>query len=269
MAKRRKRRKTKRQTFDEIMTYLNENTSTLPLDQVEYLTEEIAKIATEAKGLAFQEVIKSTRLKNMKFSINTAPDDFTVQWARDYTGKLITNLTETSKRGIAEYIATGIHNSKKVKTVTAEIRRLLESAPNGLTQQQARKLARIRQEAIDQGKTDAQVARIVFQERKRMYQQRAETIARTEMARALSEGKRAQALRMGASRKRSISKRDNRVSELCRFIERQRWIPIDQDYPEFDGVSSSGVPNHINCRCREVFRTPKTTQKALEAIYGL
>jgi hypothetical protein len=74
---------------------------------------------------------------------------------------------------------------------------------------------------------------------------RRETIARTESAKAVSEGDLLDAKNEGAQFKIWQTTNDDRVSDECEANEAAGPIPIDEAFP--GGVDTA--PQHPNCRC--------------------
>jgi hypothetical protein len=79
---------------------------------------------------------------------------------------------------------------------------------------------------------------------------RAETIARTEIAKSLGEGSRQAAVHQGRDEKKwQLGAGD--ACDICSENDTGEWLPIDDAFPSGDKAS----PAHPNCRCNVVYRT--------------
>lgn len=96
-------------------------------------------------------------------------------WASQRSGELITEMTDFTKGAIREMIADGLSRGVAPRQLAKEIRNAV-----GLRSDQVKRLSKLREE----GKTPAQLTRAI----KKMRNQRALLIARTETMRAANEG---------------------------------------------------------------------------------
>jgi len=78
---------------------------------------------------------------------------------------------------------------------------------------------------------------------------RAETVARTETATALGQGKRAAAVDQGRDQKMWQANPD--ACADCQENETGDWLPIDESFPSGDDT----IPAHPNCECAVQYRT--------------
>lgn len=80
---------------------------------------------------------------------------------------------------------------------------------------------------------------------------RADMVARTETAEALSEGGHQAAVQQGRDEKRWVTQGDDRVEADCLANEAAGWIPIDDLFP----TGKFRTPQHVRCRCKTSWRT--------------
>lgn len=106
---------------------------------------------------------------------------------------------------------------------------------------------------IEDGKqgllTNAEITQLIDESFDNISKFRAETIARTELANAVSTIELETMRRSGVQRKRWITVLDDRVSERDRPMHGQE-VGISADFVSpFDGWTGQSPPSHPNCRC--------------------
>jgi hypothetical protein len=147
---------------------------------------------------------------------------------------------ETMGNTIARGIAEGLN--------PRDIAQDLEMV-QGLDSNRARRLDKFVADQAAQGIDGPELARRAERERERLLRDRRETIARTESARAVSEGDMADAMNQGVKYKVWQTTGDDRVSDECQENEAAGPIPIVESFPS--GVDT--VPAHPLCRCSVSF----------------
>jgi HK97 family phage portal protein len=80
---------------------------------------------------------------------------------------------------------------------------------------------------------------------------RATTVARTETAISLGQGKRAVALEDGSNEKHWVTQGDENVDEICQENEARGWISANDAFPS----GHDTIPAHPDCNCTVVYRT--------------
>jgi hypothetical protein len=148
---------------------------------------------------------------------------------------------ETLGQALSQGIAEGLG--------PRDIARRLEGV-QGLDPQRASSFEKFRADLEQNGDlTDAQIAKREEAEFQRLLSDRRETIARTESAKAVSEGDILEARNSKAKYKVWQTTGDGAVSEECQANEAAGPIPIEDSFP--GGVDT--VPQHPNCRCAVSF----------------
>lgn len=141
--------------------------------------EKVVKIAkargsfisgSSSRGLSRQ--IRANNVIDMAFDLQNPRVLF---WASQRAGELITEMTDFTKGAIREMIADGLSRGVAPRVLAKEIRNAV-----GLRSDQVKRLSKLREE----GKTPVQLTRAI----KKMRNQRALLIARTETMRAANEG---------------------------------------------------------------------------------
>lgn len=172
-------------------------------------------------------------------------------WAAKEAGTLIREITEDQRATVRDYVERASGGDGTVTQVARGLRDVV-----GLTSQQAGWVENFRNREIlaqmNTGKTydQAYAASEAATERyqKRIHRYRTETIARTEIIRASSEG-RQEAWRQGIeegfisrfAQKQWLAEFD--ACQICLDLEALGPIPITSDFPEGE------PPAHPNCRC--------------------
>jgi SPP1 gp7 family putative phage head morphogenesis protein len=173
----------------------------------------------------------------------------------------IQGITAETDKAIREIIARGLREGIHPRKLAGEIKQIV-----GLTARQAEAVAKYRVRLEKEGRKPDQVERMTTKFANRKLRGRAETIARTEVIRAQSEGRRLQWERQVSEGRLQgdeweqewLTARDERTCPICAPMHGQR-TPIG-------GMFESGVgpvlspPVHPNCRC-----TVRLVQKGFRA----
>jgi hypothetical protein len=170
---------------------------------------------------------------------------------------LAKGLITSEINAIGEQIAYGLERGMNPR----EIAKHLDSV-RGLDSNRAASLNKFRTflDNIDPPLSQADWERRYEKEFNRLLKERKTTIARTEHRIATGEANAANAKAAGAKFKVWITAGDDRVSDACQANEAAGWIAFKDEFP--GGVMQ--VPQHVNCRCTNSYRTQKPT-KAAEA----
>lgn len=185
-------------------------------------------LVRQLTGTASQEILDAAA-----DLANTAADSL----LRSYVSAELENMGRVISEGIAE----GLN--------PRDIARRLEDV-QGLDSNRARSFEKFRRELEQNADlTDAQIVAREEREFQRLLRERRETIARTESAKAVSEGDFLEAERVGAKWKIWQTTGDGRVSDECQANEAAGPIGLKDTFP--GGVTT--VPQHPNCRCSVMF----------------
>jgi SPP1 gp7 family putative phage head morphogenesis protein len=139
-----------------------------------------------------------------------------VTWAQKHCATAVTQIGDTTKRELAQLISDGIKERRGIPGLKRDINNKFASWVKDSKDKLGRPI-----------------------------KNRAEMIARTETASALSKGSLQRAKDIGVTGKRWVTVGDDRVSDICLKNEAVGDIPINQAFPS----GHSGPPSHPRCRC--------------------
>jgi len=178
-------------------------------------------------------------------------DAFTREWAARESAKRVAQVSEATRRGIAQVIAQGIWEQRGVAGTGRAIRPLLQGLGadmirnSGLTAQDVGRVRTFSLDLVAGGYSPKQVESMTTAYSRRLLRRRGETIARTEMRDAVTAGGLVQDERYGANEKAWATVGDDRVSNICNTNQAQGWIPIDRAFVS----GHQGPTSHPRCRC--------------------
>jgi len=220
------------------------------------LTEEFEATARAAKELTLREIAN-------QFGIPVSPRDFPVdpavrEWAAQYTAELVTQVTEATKRGMAQTIADGVWKRKGVPGTARDLKPQLIADDvaeklgkfAGLDSNRVRSALKYEGALIAEGKTPEQVSKGLDRFVAKQRTKRAQTVAATEMHRAVGAARAQSERDMGSTEKKWQSSGDDKVCDLCLGNDAAGWIPINSKFP--GGVGEN--PQHPDCRCNVAYR---------------
>jgi len=220
------------------------------------LTEEFEATAQAAKELTLREIAG-------QFGLSLPAREFPVdpavrEWAAQYTADLVTQVTEATKRGMAQTIADGIWRQRGVPGTGRALRPELiaDSVARdlgrfaGLDSNRVRSALTHEAQLMASGASDADVAKEMDKFVRQQRAARAETVARTEMQRAVGASRALRERELGSREKQWQTSGDALVSDECNGNGAAGWIPIDESFP--GGVQEQ--PQHPNCRCNVAYR---------------
>jgi SPP1 gp7 family putative phage head morphogenesis protein len=213
-------------------------------------------IATMASQVAISANLALTKLPravqyDMKFDLT---DPRAIGWAQVRSGLTIKQVNEYSRQAVSKIIQDGLRSKLTMEQVQANIQKVV-----GLDSRQATALARFYESSIQDGvlkglSYEEAVVRAEKQGdkyRERLWKQRAERIARTELAEAANQGRFTswqeadrQGLLPKGTKKRWLTAPDERTCEICGALN---GVVVG-----WDEVFSTGkmMPTaHPNCRC--------------------
>jgi len=188
-----------------------------------------------------QAVTEGATRDAMLASITGVTREEVLVMARDHAAQLVTRVSDQMIEQLAESIATGLEEQLGPEGTARLLRDGL-----GLDSNRAKTLENFRKDLELQGMHPADIELKVAAKRTQLINDRARTIARTEMGDALEEGARTVAKKRGATHKVWITVGDDRVDQdICAGNQGQGPIPIDEPF-------QSGHQNptgHPSCRC--------------------
>jgi SPP1 gp7 family putative phage head morphogenesis protein len=213
-------------------------------------------IATMASQVAISANLALTKLPraiqyDMKFDLT---DPRALGWAQVRSGTTIKQVNEFSRQAVSKIIQDGLRSKLTMEQVQANIQKVV-----GLDSRQATSLARFYESSITDGvlkgmSYDDAVARAEKQGdryRDRLWKQRAERIARTELAEAANQGRMTswqeadrQGLLPPGTKKRWLTAPDERTCEICGALNGV-VIPWDEQF----SIGKMMPTAHPNCRC--------------------
>lgn len=107
-------------------------------------------------------------------------------------------------------------------------------------------IARVISKGVVSGKTNAEIVRDLQEQVKDMSKLRARKIVETETAHAMGMVELETAKRNGATQKKWVTSRDEKVCPICNGNEQQGFIPLHE---QFVMSKTLAVPGHVFCRC--------------------
>ena len=152
-------------------------------------------------------------------SFEGPPPSKAIAWAKQHISKvkLVDGITDETRKQLSKVIADGIKNKRGIPGITSDIRHKLNWMARG---------------------APSDIKGITLRSR-------AEMIARTETANALSEASLDTMKDMGIDGKEWVTVGDADVSDECMYNEGQGVIPVGNT---FSG-GTSAPPQHPDCRC--------------------
>ncbi len=219
-----------------------------------------------------QDILKPATLSIMQTGGNESYKLFKVKGAFDvlnvesvkaaekFTAKLVTQVNSETKKGIRTYIKAGIKEGKAMPKIARELRPLV-----GLTQNQTQSVINYRNLLSDKDKFPGLSAEDIDRKSTRYadktHRRRAQTIARTEAARAQNIGYAQGMEDLGVTQLEFSATIDDVTSAECQFLDGKKFSISE---------AKDIIPVHPNCRCamlpvvgnRSVCRFSKSLEKA-------
>lgn len=174
-----------------------------------------------------------------------------IQAIRDEAATLVTEVTDETRAAITQAIEAAYKAGVGSRVAAQQIRQIV-----GLTTRQQQAVAKYRAQLEAEGRTAAQVDRMVSRYAVGLLADRASTIARTETNAAMNRGQRATWRDLSATGLLDTARWRREwltvlpapgVCEIC--------APLDKEQAPIHGVYADGTdgpPAHPNCRCTEV-----------------
>lgn len=171
-----------------------------------------------------------------------------VLWSQIHSATMVTSVSDETRRAIRSAITRALSLGADPRDVARQIHDLI-----GLTERDALAVGNLRTRLIEEGRSDAQIERMVARYAARLLRRRAETIAIHETMTAANRGQEAlwsnavgDGLLVASEWERKwIIARDERTCKLCRPLDGKRA-------PMLGGSFEGGVvypPRHVRCRC--------------------
>jgi hypothetical protein len=213
----------------------------------------IREAAWDAARTSLPAPLQAEQLVRVSWARHALERPDTQQAIREADLRRIQGITTEGEAALREAISRGIANGTHPTKLAREIRDMI-----GLTRQQAEQVERYRTRLEGEGRKPDQVDRMVAKFAAKKLRQRAETIARTEVMRAQSEGRRLQWARLVAEgtlnpaewEREWVTSRLEMVCKICAPFHGER-AEIGGSYTSRDGVVSVGPIQHPNCMCIE------------------
>jgi len=223
-------------------------------------TQSLAPIVTTmATQVAISANLNLTKLPSkIKYeAVFNLTDPRAIGWAQVRAGSTIRQVNEYSRQAVSKIIQDGLRSKLDPDQVQAAIKRVV-----GLDSRQATALENFYKKTIEDGTLkglsyQSAVARaesLGVTYRNRLWSQRAERIARTELAEAANQGRfmswmeaDAQGLIPPNSKKRWMTAPDERTCPICRGIDGE-IVDWEKDF----SMGKLMPTAHPNCRCTAV-----------------
>lgn len=235
-------------------------------------SEEVAALLEEA-GL------DAAAASAIAFALNEAAGPIVDRFIENHVASLGMNVTaetleraralyEVQARGMLRDLASSEINrlGKTIADGLADglgpdaIARRIKDAVPGLSAVGDARLAKYEKFLRDSGTPDALIGQALQDMTDAELAKRRMSIARTETARAMSDGDRLIAEGDGAQFKAWVTSGDDRVSDECQANEADGWIALDEEFS--GGVQNP--PQHPNCRCAVTYRSFPPSREAME-----
>ena len=173
------------------------------------------------------------------------------EWARAHAARLVTEVTEGTRDAIRRVVTEGLRRGAHTGAVKKDLKQLV-----GLHSRQALAAMRFRAGLETKGLAGDLVDRRVERYARKLRDQRAETIARTEMFTAIGQGRvelwnelEDEGEISKAEFKRSwMTAHDERVDDICQELEDYGSVGMDEPFIGSEGEFFSEIA-HIGCRC--------------------
>ena len=217
-------------TIDELVKSLRDKHGDLELADL---------FAEYIDGATMQSEITQILYAEMAASITGATRQQVLEMASKQAAELVTNITKQMRQTIADKVHDGLQEQKGVDWLARKLK-------DGLTLDVPRqkRLDDYRSQLEAAGHDQKTVEDYVDQYRKELIDQRAQTIAVTEMRMAFENGEKKVAQQRGSTHKLwTTSVLD--VCTDCIANEGAGPIPINQSFPDGSDVA----PAHPNCHC--------------------
>lgn len=180
------------------------------------------------------------------------------RWARTYAGRLVSGLTDESKRAIAQAIAEFIRLGVPPEEGARMLRGML-----GLTPQSSRAVVNFQNALRQRGFSDDYIRAKSDEYSRRLLNHRARVVARTETIRAMQEGQRqsfTQAVEQGVlqpsrTRRQWVTAADERVCPICAPMDGQTTT-LEEPWMTIEGPVQTPTDTHPQCRCAVVLVFP-------------
>jgi len=215
-------------------------------------TSEFRELVTQTLDPLWREMIEagseladpSSALRGI--AAQSLRDRHAEDWITNRGSELVTNFTTQQRRSVNAIIDYQRNIGGSIEDMADAMRGVA-----GLTERQSVALARMREDLRAQGMTPKQVLIATERKRRQMEQQRARTIARTELSAATNEGIVAASVAVDAEAEDGLTPRMFIVAypdccSDCREIEDEHpasGISLGDDWAE------GRPPFHPNCRC--------------------
>lgn len=209
-------------------------------DAFEALREPLALILKDAVDKASAGVraeLDKSLVSNLAF-----------EWAQFYSAQLVTGAGRTQKQAIREVIADGIQQNHTVQKIARDLRSAIGVSPRDM-----RALRKMRDALVKDGLKASVVSKRLQRRADIMVRRRALTIARTEVAAAITQGKLAEwgiAVSEGTlpdTMRRIWLARD--PCRMCVALARHKPVPLSEPFVDINGRALFGPPAHPRCKC--------------------
>jgi hypothetical protein len=219
------------------------------------LQPRVAVVGQAAEAQTLREVLEKfgTELPANANPLSRAQiDKFTIDWSNRYAHKAVAQVTDSTRRGIAQTVAEGIWREAGVAGTAKNIRVDLVADDlsgalgrnRGLDKSRVASVAKERARLEAAGVTGDELERKLDKFATAQLNDRAKVIAQDQMRQTTSSAQEAQAQRYGARRKRWAGPNDEKTRDECRANLGQGWIPINSTFASGDDITPQGP------RCR-------------------
>lgn len=209
----------------------------------------LADAVSGASERAAAEVASATREVVRPKELSLGPDNPKIdRYLSVRTGELVERVTEDSQVAIQAAVRAGLEARSSPREIAGQVRQSI-----GLNTRQAAALQNYRAQLTADGTAPARLEKLVAAYGERLLDQRAQAIARTEVAYAQNQGQLEawqEAKKRGyvgdAAGKRWVV--DGDPCPICIDLNGQ-VVGMDESFETMDGDTIEGPPAHPCCRC--------------------
>jgi hypothetical protein len=212
----------------------------------EFLKEIETALLTYVALDEVEEILRTSVYQALIATLQGATREEVLQIASEKAALLVTRVSDEMRDQIANIIATGLEEQMGTEGTAKLLRDGL-----GLDKNREAALEKFIEEAQKNGLTGQALEDAIAAKRQELINDRARTIATTEMASAMEEGAYVLAQERGNTHKVWIAGGSPALCDDCLENQAQGAIPIDEEFQSGDLVP----PAHPNCYCSVAYVT--------------
>lgn len=178
---------------------------------------------------------------------------FAVEWMREYGARFVTNVTDSTRQAIADYLAEAIESGRSYSESAAEVKRLVA----GLDSNSQRRLAAYRRGLEELGVSGKELQDRLAAYAEALLNERAQLIASYETVRATNAGQEVawriaqdKGLLSAKAKREWITTPDDRLCPDCLTMDGVK-VGLNEPFRTPVGEVMTVNDIHVRCRCSE------------------